>query len=58
MMGHLFQAKYWARHPRGYSFGCLWLRKLEKKMAKAFKGKKEFLAHFFMKTMEIRRKRR
>jgi len=57
-MGHLFQAQCWARHPRRCSFGCLWLRKLAKAMAKALKGKKAFLAHLFMKIMEIRRKRR
>jgi len=57
-MGHLFQVECWERHPRGCSFGCLWLRKLTKAMAKALKGKKAFLAHLFMKIMEIRRKRR
>jgi len=34
-MGHLFQVECSARHPRGCSFGCLWLRKLAKAIAKA-----------------------
>jgi len=54
-MGHLFQAECWARHPRGCSFGCLWLRKLAREKAKALKG---ILAQLFMKIMEIRRKMR
>jgi len=29
-MGNLFQAKCWARHPRGCSFGRLWIRKFAK----------------------------
>jgi len=56
MMGHVFQAECWARHPRGCSFGCLWLRKLAKAMVKALKRQKGILAHLFMKIMEIRRK--
>ena len=58
MMGHVFQVECWARHPRGCSFGCLWLRKLAKAMAKALKRQKVILAHLFMKIMEIRRKGR
>ena len=58
MMGHIFQAKWWAGHPRGCSFGCLWLRNLENAMAKALKRKKSILTHLFMKIMKIRRKRR
>ena len=34
-MGCLFQDECWERHPKGCSFGCLWLSKLEKPMAKA-----------------------
>jgi len=34
-MGHVFQVECWAGHPRRCSFGCLWLRKLAKAMAKA-----------------------
>jgi len=52
-MGHLFQDECWARHSRRCSFGCLWLRKFSKAMAKALKG---ILAHLSMKIMEIRRK--
>jgi len=33
-MGHLFQDECWEIHPRGYSFGCLLLKKLEKETAK------------------------
>jgi len=58
MMGHVFQAEYWARHPSVCSFGCLWLRKLAKEMAKELKRKKCILAHLFMKIMEIRKKGR
>ena len=57
-MGHVFQDEWWEKHPRGCSFGLLWLRKLEKSMVKALKRKKLFLAHLFMKLMEIRRKGR
>ncbi len=39
MMGHVFQAKWWAGHPSGCSFGCLWLRKLENTMPKALERK-------------------
>ena len=58
MMGHVFQAEWWERNPKECSFGCLWLRKLAKGMAKALKRKKGILAHLFMKIMEIRRKGR
>jgi len=58
MMGHVSQAEWWARHPRGCSFGCLWLRKLAKAMFKASKRQTCVLAHLFMKIMEIRRKGR
>ena len=57
-MGHLFQPECWVKHIRGCSFGLLWLKKLEKAMAKALNRKKVFLAHLFMKIMEIRRKGR
>ena len=50
MNGTLFQAKCWARHPTGCSFGYLWLRKLAKEMAKELKG---ILAHLFTKIMEL-----
>ena len=58
MMGHVFQAEWWARHLSGCSFGCLWLRKLAKTIAKALKRQKFILAHLFRKIMEIRRKRK
>jgi len=58
MMGHIFQAEWWARHPSVWSFGCLWLRKLEKAMAKALKRQNGILAQLFMKITEIRRKGR
>ena len=41
-MGHLFQAECWERHPRGCSFGYLWLRILAKAMAKALERKNGF----------------
>ena len=37
MMGHVFQDEWWEGHPSGCSFGCSWLRKLEKEMAKELK---------------------
>ena len=57
-MGHVFQDECWERHPRGCSFGCLWLRKLAKKCLRLWKGKMAFLAHLFMKIKEIKRKGR
>jgi len=36
-MGHIFQTEWWAINPRGCSFGCLWIRKLGKAMAKTLK---------------------
>jgi len=45
-MGHLFQAKCWARNPRGYSFGCLWLRKLVKALSKALERQKGIFGTF------------
>jgi len=38
-MGHLFEVEFWARHPRGYSLGCVRLRKLAKEMTKALERK-------------------
>ena len=29
-MGHVFQAKWWAKNPSGCSFRLIWLRKFEK----------------------------
>jgi len=51
MTGHIFQAEWWARHPRGCSFGFLWLRKLAKAMAKALKRQRGIFAHLFMKIL-------
>ena len=34
-MAHLLQYECWEIHPRGCSFGCLWLRKLAKEKTKA-----------------------
>jgi len=58
MTGTCIPNECWARHPRGCSFGCLWLRKLAKAMTKALERQKGILAHLFMKIMEIRRKGR
>ena len=52
-MGHIFQAKWWEKHPSGCSFSLSWLRKSTK--AKTF-GKEKW--HLFMKIMENRRKGR
>ena len=41
MMGHIFQAEWWGKHPSGCLFRLLWLRKLEKEMAKAIKRQNE-----------------
>ena len=40
-MGNVFQAKWWVGHPRGCSFGCLWLRKLAKAMDKTLERKND-----------------
>ena len=45
-MGHLFQVECWARHPGICSFGCLWLKKLEKVMAKALERKNGIFGTF------------
>ena len=56
-MGHVFQAECWTKHPSVgvhmvyYGYGN-WKRQ----WLKALKRKKVFLAHLFMKIMEIRRK--
>ena len=31
-MGRVFEVEWWEKHPSGFSFGLLWLRKLEKEM--------------------------
>jgi len=56
IMGQVFQAEWWEKHPSRCSFQLLWLRKLAKAMANALERKNGILAHFFMKIMEIRRK--
>jgi len=53
-MGYLFQVECCARHP---SVGVHWFI-MTKEMAKALERKIAFLAHLFMKIMEIRRKGR
>ena len=55
-MGHLFQAECWAKHPGGCSFGCLWLRKLAKAMAKDLKKKNDIFGTIIYSIMEIMRK--
>lgn len=49
VMGHIFQVEWWARHPSGCLFGCLWPKKLEKAMTKALKSQKGILAQFLWK---------
>ena len=46
MMGHIVQVEWWARHPRGCSFGCLWIRKLAKETAKALKRQNNIFGTF------------
>jgi len=36
VMGHVFQAKWWEKHPSGCSFGLLWLREIFKGNGKGF----------------------
>ncbi len=55
-MGHIFQVEHWARHPSGCSFSLLWIRKLEKEMAKALERHEAFIEILFMKIIRIRRK--
>ena len=45
-MGHIFQGECWAKHPKGCSFSCLWLRKLAKAMAKALDRKNGIFGTF------------
>ena len=45
-MGHLFQVECWEKRPRGCPFALLWLRKLEKVVAKALKWGKSILGTF------------
>ena len=58
VMGHIFQAKWWEKHPSRCSFSLLWLRKLAKEMEKALERKMAFFGNLFMKIREIKRKRR
>ena len=51
-MGHLFQAKYWERHPRRCSFSYLWPRKLEKEMAKALERENDIFGTFIYENNE------
>jgi len=51
-MGHLFQAEYWARHPNGCAFDCLWPRKLTKEMAKALERKNGIFGTFIYENNE------
>lgn len=55
-MGHVFHADCSIEHPSGSSFILLCLRKLAKEMEKDLERKMAFLAHLFMKIMEIKRK--
>jgi len=47
VMGYIFQAKLWEKHPSGCSFGLLWLKEIGNGNGKDF-GKE--------RGMEIRRK--
>ena len=57
-MGHVFQAEWWEKHPGGCSFGLIWLRKLEKAMAKALERHDVLIGILFMEIKENRRKGR
>ena len=46
MMGYVFQAECWVGHPRGCSFGFLWLRNLAKEMDKELKRKNGIFGTF------------
>ena len=45
-MGHIFQVECWAKHLSVCSFGLLWLRKLEKAMAKALQRQNRIFGTF------------
>ena len=45
-MGHLFQVECWERHPKGCSFGLLWLRKLENAKANTLEKKNDIFGTF------------
>jgi len=49
-MGHLFQAECWEIHPRGCSFGCLWLRKLARENSKTLERKNNILGSIIYKN--------
>ena len=51
-MGHLFQAECWAKHPSVGQFI------MAKAMDKVLERQVAFLAHLFMKIIEIKRKGR
>jgi len=48
VMGHVFQTEWWEKHPSECSFDLLWLRKLQKEMAKALERKKWNLLAFYL----------
>ena len=45
-MGHLFQAECWEKHPSVFSFGLLWLRKMENTKEKALERKYDVFGTF------------
>ena len=58
-MGHLFQAKCWAKHPSvGVHLVYYGYGNWQNQKQRLWKGKMAFLAYLFMKIMEIRRKGR
>ena len=49
-MGHLFQAKCWEKHPRGCSFGLLWIRKLAKAKEKDLERQNDIFGIFIQEN--------
>jgi len=43
VMGHVFQAEWWEKHPSGCSFSLILLRKLAMGMAKALERHDAFI---------------
>ena len=49
-MGHVFQAKWWEKHPRGV---FIWFIMAKGNWQRLWKGKEALIGILFMKIMEI-----
>ena len=46
MMGHIFQAEWWARHPRGVFIWLFMAKEIEKGNGKGIKEEKRYFGTF------------